>query len=226
MIRINLVPEPVSATNNRIVFTELGVLAAIFLISYYSPGVYSKSIREEAAAIKADTQSKEAEIGQLRSNSKRIDALKSEIADLNARSNRIRSLTVGRQQPVYILDKLQQQHPDRLWLNTISLDAGTMRITGYATETELISDYATRIKSMSDSSEETSIDLENFTPPFAEYLKKGSSPQKTEALQNDESTLPVNVSNLTIKKFARRVVENTPAYEFEIIVNINMPGGT
>jgi hypothetical protein len=224
MIRINLIPEPVPATNSRIVLTELAVLAAAIAIGYYAPNFYASSIQDDASAIAQETQQKRDSIANLKRQGDEINQFKATISDLKSRSDRIRNLTEGRKQPVYLLDKLQQQHPDSLWLKSIKLDSGQLQINGYTTDTELISDYAARIKSINENAQASTIDLENFVPPFAKYLKHGPEDAEQTTVET-KATLPLNLSNLMIKKFSLSTVGITPAYEFELLVQVTMPGG-
>lgn len=223
MIRINLIPEPVALTNRRVVITELAVFGAIIAIAYLAPGLYAESLISEANSISNETAQKQSQIEQLKVDGNTINEYKATTSDLQNRSNKIRSLTIGRKQPVYLLDKLQQQHPERLWLKTIRLDGNQLTITGYAAETYLISDYAARLKSLNENNAESAIDVESFTPPFAQHLNYFSEGETIAKASAYESTVPLKLSDLIIKNFS---LDQESAYKFEIVAQVTMPGGS
>jgi hypothetical protein len=225
MIRINLIPEPVPAASTRVALTEIGTFAAIIMIANFAPGIYASRINDQTNMLTAETVQKQSAIEQLKTDGEVTNQFKGTISDLKFRSQKIRNLTIGRKQPVYMLDKLQQQHPDRLWLKNITLTLGELRITGFAAETELISDYAARIKALSENQTASAIDIETFTPPFADYFNTDKSEKPEEISASAESTIPLNFSELIIKRFSLSEYESIEAYDFEILVRVKMPEG-
>lgn len=225
MIRINLIPEHVPATSTKTFVTEIATIAAILLAAKYAPSIYAQKLQAEAESMNQETAQKQAGVQSLKVESQTITTFKKTISDLKGRSTRIKNLTTGRKQPVYLLDNLQQQHPERLWLERISLASGQMKITGYSEEPELISEYATRIRSLNDSAKKPEFDIETFIPPFEKYFKKESE-QKTEAeIPKPDSIVPLLFSGIAIKKSELARVGNNDVYQFEIQTQVNMPGG-
>jgi Tfp pilus assembly protein PilN len=225
MIRINLIPEHVPSTSPKTFITETATIAAILAAAYHAPSLYAGKLRTEADAITQETSQKQAAVQSLKVEGQTISTFKQTISDMKGRSTRIKNLTIGRKQPVYILDSLQQQHPERLWLDRISLEAGQMKITGYSSEPELISEYATRIRSLNDASKKPDVDIETFIPPFHKYLKGQTEEKKAEEAQKPDSIVPLVFNDIAIKKSELAQVNNNDVYQFEIQTQVSLPGG-
>ena len=225
MIRINLIPEHVPATSPKTFITETATIAAILAAAYYAPSVYASKLRSEADAISQETAQKQAAVQSLKVEGQTITTFKQTISDLKGRSSRIKNLTIGRKQPVFILDSLQQQHPERLWLDKISLESGQMKITGYSSEPELISEYATRIRSLNDASKKPEVDIETFIPPFHKYLKGQTEDKKADEAQKPDSIVPLVFNDIAINKSELAQVNNNDVYQFEIQTQVSLPGG-
>jgi Tfp pilus assembly protein PilN len=225
MIRINLIPEHVPATSSKTFLTETATIAAILAAAYYAPSLYADRLRSEAEAISQETAQKQAAVQNLKVEGQTIATFKKTIGDLKGRSSRIKNLTIGRKQPVFLLDSLQQQHPERLWLDRISLEAGQMKITGYSSEPELISEYATRIRSLNDTSKKPEVDIETFIPPFHKYLKGQTEDKTADEAQKPDSIMPLVFNDITINKSELAQVSNNDVYQFEIQTQVSLPGG-
>lgn len=226
MIRINLSPEAIAQYNTKETLVEIGVAAAIIFVAYAGPGVYAGLLNSEAEALNNETSQKSLALEELRADSEKINQFKVSISNLKVRTDRIRNLNRGRKQPVFALDRLQQQHPDRLWLESLALKDSEISLTGVASEPEIITDYVTRIRKLNESDIKTETDVEEFTPPFVKYLEGNLG--KDEELAGDklskETVLPLEVSDVKLLNSDYRNLNNSiEVYQFRVTFKINMP---
>jgi Tfp pilus assembly protein PilN len=227
MIRINLSPEAITQINSRETIIELAVASVVLFLAYMGPGFYAGFLVREAEAINSQTNQNRLALEQLRTDSERINQLKVAISNLKARTELIRNLNKGRKQPVFALDKIQQQHPDRMWLESLSLTNSEISLSGIASEPEIITDYVSRIKKLNESELNTGADIENFQPPFAKYLegRTGKADPITEDNLSKEAVMPLVVSDVKLLGSEFSPINNSiDAYKFQLSFRINMPG--
>ena len=225
MIRINLCSDPTLQVDKREFTIEMVCAACAIALAYFGPGFYAETIRSKANGILAETAQKEAAIEKLKTDNKTINQFKIAISDLKERTEKVRNLSLGRKQPVLILDKIQQQHPDRLWLEKIELENGLISLAGVAAETELISVYALRIKGLNSETDTAAIDIETFVPPFSDFLEKNMSRANPEHEKLLQSTLPIMLSELNIISSDLITIQDTPLYRFLINFRVKLPEG-
>lgn len=226
MIRINLSPEAISQYNTRETVIELVVAVAIIFAAYAGPGFYAGVLNSETEAINNKTNQKSTALAQLRSDSERINQFKASISDYKARTARIRNLNRGRKQPVFALDRLQQQHPDRLWLESLALKDSQISLTGVASEPEIITDYVTRIRKLNESDVKSESDVEEFMPPFAKYLEENLEKDNEHSGDklSKETVLPLSVSDVKLLNSDYKKLSNSiDVYRFRVSFKINMP---
>lgn len=223
MIRINLSPGELSFRQPMKVTTEIASAVIIILMAVYAPGLYAERLREDSYKLQEEIASKQQSLRSMRTTSQDINRLKSTIADIKYRANKIKDLTKGRKQSVFALDKLQQQHPERLWLESVSIKGEMITVTGISSETKLISEYATRIKNLNENIEGSDDDIENFIPPFSKYIEGEQHPEKVNEIRQKESVLPLKISDVLIQRTDLTQINNVNVYRFAISMNIDLP---
>jgi Tfp pilus assembly protein PilN len=167
MITIDLRPDIQSKPNYRLLI-QVGIVLILGCgLSYSLPIVYEKKIIGQAQIIEAENSRKKQEIVRLKEELKTVEILKAKLAEINQRTRDIKILGEGRKEPVVLLDQLQRQHLERMWIEAIKLEEKKVQLLGWAVDHGVVAEYARRLRQVNQELELERIDLDTFDPRLA-----------------------------------------------------------
>lgn len=218
MIRINVAPELSIHTDNTAFYRALAVLAAGLVVSYFGVDYYAGTIKDETAEIIAKTEKKKEDLRKLKLDLDKTKSLQARLTEVRNRATQIKSLSAGRKQPVLVLDKLQQNHLERMWFQSLKLEKQKLIISGLALDHTIISEYVRRLKTIDSDEEFESEDMKNFVPSF---LK--DSDGKGSLVDVNSSILPLSVKKVELIKSAAVEEQNVTLQKFDVQFETNVP---
>ncbi len=130
MIRVNLLPKAGRAVGGgdwRTVgagFGGLGLLAVL--------GVLWWMVSSQASGLEGQITSMQAEIKRLEVVAKQVDQFKAEKKLLEERVRVIQTLLASQSIPVHLMQALNDELPDEVWLNSISMTGNKLVLRGYS----------------------------------------------------------------------------------------------
>ncbi len=211
MIRINVAPEIEIQYNRSDILKPILVLFVFVGLGYYIPIYLSEGLAAKALEFNAMTSEKKEKLKQLRLDVDKIRVLKQKQVDLESRGRQVRDLSEGRKQPIYFLDKLQQEHHERLWLEALSMENKKVTMIGWALDHNIISEYMRRLKSYVGTDSGDAVDLKSFTP---EFNAVPTVPVKTKI--EISSIFPLAIKNVTLKNSKTEALESVELQKFTI----------
>lgn len=143
MIRVNLLPKVSRASTTRDWRSMAGGAAAAFVVLAM---VYMWwSVSSQARNLEGRIASTQAEIQKLESVAKKVDQYKADKKMLEERLKVIQTLLASQSVPVHLLQALNDQLPDEVWLNAVSKTGGRLIIRGYSFTDFGIANFMTRL---------------------------------------------------------------------------------
>lgn len=147
MISINLLPirqikQRIRARNELL--SLLGALALVLIIM----GITAYSQGHKITEINRRTSTLQAEKNKYRAIVSQINRIKKEQDLLNYKLKAIETLNNNAHLPVRIMDAIARLTPsNRMWLNSMQLNANTLALQGTALDNATIAQYMERLKS-------------------------------------------------------------------------------
>ncbi len=143
MIRVNLLPKVGRRSSTRDWRSMAGGAAAAFVVLamfylWWSVSTQSRSLEGEILSIQA-------EIKTLEVVAKKVDQFKADKRLLEERLKVIKTLLASQSVPVHILQALNDELPDEVWLNAITKTGGRLMIRGYSFTDFGIANFMTRL---------------------------------------------------------------------------------
>lgn len=89
----------------------------------------------------AKVEAAKEEVKQLEKILAEVEQFKKKKADLTTRINVIKELTIAQRGPVAIMDGVSRSLPDLVWLQTMTVDARSVSLTGQAMNTNAIASF-------------------------------------------------------------------------------------
>jgi len=143
MIRVNLLPKAGRAAAGgdwRTVgagFGGLGLLAVL--------GVLWWMVSSQASGLEGQITSMQAEIKRLETVAKQVDQFKAEKKLLEERVRVIQTLLASQSIPVHLMQALNDELPDEVWLNSISMTGNKLVLRGYSYTDIGIANFMTQL---------------------------------------------------------------------------------
>jgi len=145
MIRINLI----AGERQRTVSVSTGdsgqklmlACSLVLLVTLLGIGWWYWSLRQQAAALDAETQAAQVEVERLRSILTEVQRFETRRTDLRNRVALIEELRAAQNAPVHMLDELSRSVPERLWLTQVSQTGADLEIDGETTSLTSLSDF-------------------------------------------------------------------------------------
>ncbi len=110
----------------------------------------------------------QAELGSLEEVRKEVDRFKAEREEIEKKLGVIDVLERARTGPVRILDQIATRIPKRLWLTSLSMKSGVLRLDGMSLDAEIVAAFMT---SLSESPIISKVELEETKLEVTEGLK-------------------------------------------------------
>lgn len=141
MIRINLLPTRQLKKRLRLrneFFAFLGAVAAVLVLI----GVVALSQTQTIANLKKTIANLNTERDRYQAVLKKIEAIKKQKADLDAKLAVIDKLKLNSQITVRMLDEIANLTPaNRMWLQSLQLSASAIKLSGIALDNSIIAQY-------------------------------------------------------------------------------------
>ncbi|MFQ5881720.1 MAG: PilN domain-containing protein [Candidatus Methylomirabilales bacterium] len=119
-----------------------GVLAVLILLGM---GYGWWTFSSEAAALQGRIQSIKAEISQLGAEAKKVDQHKADKKRLEDKLKAIRALLTSQTTPLHLLQAVNDELPDEVWLTSLANTRSTLVIQGYSFSDFGIADLMIRL---------------------------------------------------------------------------------
>lgn len=166
MIRINVRPAIKVKVNFKNLIRGLILTTISLFIAYLAPYFYAETIRSETAELTKKNDEKKTQLNAMKEDLKRLATLRDQIEERNRRAQEIQNLNKGRKNPVFVLDKIQQIHFDKVWLETLSYNSRLVAISAIAKDPTIVSEYVAKLRySFLDPSVQVS-DFKEYEPSF------------------------------------------------------------
>jgi len=143
MIRVNLLPKAGRAATGgdwRMTASGLGGLVLLAIL-----GVLWWMVSSQASSLEGQIVSMEAEIKRLEVVAKQVDQYKAEKKLLEERVRVIQTLLASQSIPVHLMQALNDELPDEIWLNSISMTGNKLVLRGYSFTDFGIANFMTRL---------------------------------------------------------------------------------
>jgi len=126
---------------------NLIIVAFLILAALLAGGWYVVKSRELSAKL-ADVESKRLEAQKLEAIIKEVEAFEKRKEDLKKRIDTINALKQNQKGPVRVMDRISQDLPDLVWLDSLTLDGGpkTIEIKGRGLNPNAIAIFIEQIK--------------------------------------------------------------------------------
>ncbi len=146
MIKINLLPFRAARKQENIrrqISVYLLSVVLILLVSGYSWWHYSSKL----SRLKAEKVQKTKELATYAETTKKIKAIKTKIAQIEAKLKVIRGLEEKKTGPVLLLDEISTAVPkDRVWLSALSDKNGILSLSGTARDNDTVALFMTNLE--------------------------------------------------------------------------------
>lgn len=143
MIRINLLPRVSRATAGREWRTAGGGVVALGVLAIL--GILWWMVSSEARSLEGQITTVQAEITRLDVVAKKVDQFKAEKKLLEERLKVIQTLLAAQSVPVHLMQALNDELPDEIWLSSISKTGNRLVIRGYSFTDFGIANFMTRL---------------------------------------------------------------------------------
>ena len=143
MIRVNLLPKAGRAATGgewRTVGAGFGGLVLLAVL-----GVLWWMVASQASSLEGQIASMEAEIKRLEVVAKQVDQYKAEKKLLEERFRVIQTLLASQSIPVHLMQALNDELPDEVWLNSISMTGNKLVLRGYSYTDIGIANFMTQL---------------------------------------------------------------------------------
>jgi len=143
MIRVNLLPKAGRAATGgewRTVGAGFGGLVLLAVL-----GVLWWMVASQASSLEGQIASMEAEIKRLEVVAKQVDQYKAEKKLLEERLRVIQTLLASQSIPVHLMQALNDELPDEIWLNSISMTGNKLVLRGYSYTDIGIANFMTQL---------------------------------------------------------------------------------
>ncbi len=145
MIRINLLP--VREARRKASLRQQGVLlAAAFGVGCSVALVLHVSIATRIGSTETRIASTEEERRKLEATLGDVERFRQQKEEIQRKLSVIRELEASRTGPVRVMDEVATHSPERMWLTKLSLQDGTVEISGYGLDNESIADFMTDLE--------------------------------------------------------------------------------
>ena len=143
MIRVNLLPKTGRAATGGGWRMNVSGLAGVLLLAVL--GALWWMVSSQASSLEGQIVSMEAEIKRLEVVAKQVDQYKAEKKLLEERVRVIQTLLASQSIPVHLMQALNDELPDEMWLNSISMTGNKLVLRGYSFTDFGIANFMTRL---------------------------------------------------------------------------------
>jgi Tfp pilus assembly protein PilN len=143
MIRVNLLPKAGRAATSgdwRMVGAGFGGLGLLVIL-----GALWWMVSSQASSLEGQINSIQSEIKRLETVAKQVDQYKAEKKLLEERVRVIQTLLSSQSIPVHLMQVLNDELPDEIWLNSISMTGNKLVLRGYSFTDFGIANFMTRL---------------------------------------------------------------------------------
>ena len=167
MIRINLLPvrEAKRQANMRKQGALLGVAAGMGVLLSVA---WNLTIVSAASAKQAEIRDAKKELKQLESTREEVERFREEKEDIENKLSVIQNLQRNRTGQVRILDEIADRIPERMWIESLDLSGGNVKIGGVSIDAEVVAEF---LNALAASPELRDVDLEETTLVKTDGLK-------------------------------------------------------
>lgn len=155
MIKINLVREGRAAVRGAAAAPAAGggptnlnglLIVSLIALGLIAGGAYYFVKKSELSRKQAEVSSRRDEAAKLESIIKEVEDFQRRKDSLEQRIALINDLKKNQKNPVKILDRISADLPDLVWLDQMSLDGRTLKITGRALNPNAVANFVSNIK--------------------------------------------------------------------------------
>jgi Tfp pilus assembly protein PilN len=143
MIRVNLLPKAGRAATGgdwRMVGAGIGGLGLLVVL-----GALWWMVSSQASSLEGQITTIESEIKRLETVAKQVDQYKADKKLLEERVRVIQTLLASQSIPVHLMQVLNDELPDEMWLNSISMTGNKLVLRGYSFTDFGIANFMTRL---------------------------------------------------------------------------------
>ena len=148
MIRINLLPVRAAQKKERL-RSQVMILALSVVLALAACVMVWLSLSSKVDSIRADIVVKNAEIARLKTAIGDVDRFKALKVELSGKLGVLAKLKANRSGPVRLLDELSQAVPEKIWINSFTEVAGSIKITGSGLTEEGVAEFLRRLEESS-----------------------------------------------------------------------------
>ena len=140
MIEINLLPhrEAKRAADLR---ESIGLLVLGLVVITGGVIFLNDQIQEQLVNARAAVQQLESDIARYKPQEAQVAEFRKKKSDLEDKLEVIKGLDRARSGPVRMFDELASQTPERLWLTSLSTEAGRVRLKGSSLDNGVVADF-------------------------------------------------------------------------------------
>lgn len=143
MIRVNLLPRVTRQVGGRDWQSMAGGLVAVLVL--LGLAYLWWAVASESRAIERRMTEMQAEIKRLEAVARKVDQYKADKKQLEERLKVIRTLSIAQKVPVHLLQTLNDELPDEVWLNGISKTGTRLVIRGFSFTDFGIANFMTQL---------------------------------------------------------------------------------
>ncbi len=149
MIRINLLPvrETKKQARLRVQAILMGIAAGAGVVVSI---MIHAAVAAQASEKRAEIQQANAELAKLEDMRKEVDRFKAEEEEINRKLAVIDQLENARRGNVRVMDEIATRIPERMWLTTMTLQGGELRLEGISIDAEIVAQFLSSLESAPD----------------------------------------------------------------------------
>ena len=140
MIEINLFPVRAARKKETMRF-QISIFFLVLILVFALVAYLKWDVNRREKTVDTQIASVQKELEQLKKEVGEVERLKQDKAKLQQKLDVIGQLEKGRLSAAHILDELSQQVPEKIWIETLEKQAGTVKITGVALDNETIANF-------------------------------------------------------------------------------------
>lgn len=146
MIRINLLPFR-AARKSENIRRQVSMFLLSIVLCFLIMGYLQISLKSKINHLNTMVANTKQEIAEYKKKADEVDRIKKKLADLEKRTNVMKTLDKNRRDPVILLDAMTQLIvPNRMWLENFSSTKGSVQLSGVALDEKTTADFMKRLE--------------------------------------------------------------------------------
>lgn len=146
MIRINLLPFR-AARKSENIRRQVSLFFLSIILVVLIMGYLQITLSSQISDLKRKVDQTEADLKRFKKQADEVDKIKTLLANLQKRTDVMKTLDKNRKAPVMLLNALTQIIiPNRMWINTLIESNKTVKLSGVAMDNKTTADFMTRLE--------------------------------------------------------------------------------